>query len=457
MQPIPKRDGFSMTEGKIGKQLLLFSLPIIAANLLQQAYVVVDTVVVGRFLGRDALAAVGSVGSMIYLVIGILVGLGAGVGIVAAQYFGAKETDRLKKTIHTAIVSSIIAGIVMAIVGNLTFPFLMGILNFPPYVAALSRQYLQIYFVGIIPMLLYNVSIGIIRAMGDSRRPLYYLLISGFLNLCLNLLFILVMGWGLVSVAWATVISQTLAAVLAILHLMRLDEAYRLRLRELRVDKAVLRRIVRLGLPLGVQTFFFSLPNLYIQSNINRFGAAAMAGVAASFQVYAFLYMIAIGLSMAVVTFVGQNAGARNVQRIREGARRAILIAFCGGLVTSLSILYFSRPLLGLFSADPEVIDFGMLMMLFTTPLFAFFATSEVLNAVIRGVGKTTQAMLITGLCIGGVRVVWLLIAMTLWDGIEVVFFAFPLSWVIYMTGSALYYRFGGWWRKVEAGTEISS
>ena len=452
MRPIPLRDGVSMTEGKIGKQLVTFALPIIATNLLQQTYVVVDIAVVGRFLGRDALAAVGSVGSMIYLVIGILVGLGAGVGIVAAQYYGARETHLLKKTVHTAIVSSIAAGILMALVGNLIFPFLIELLNFPPYVAVMAGQYLRIYFIGVIPMLLYNVSIGIIRAMGDSRRPLYYLLISGFLNLGLNLFFILGLGWGVVSIAWATVISQTLAAILAIFRLTKLDDAYRLRLKELKPDGAVLRRILHIGFPLGVQTFFFSLPNLYIQSHINRFGAPAMAGVAAYFQIYAFLYMIAVGLSMAVVTFVGQNAGAGNIQRIREGSKVALLIASGVGVVTSALILGLTRPMLGLFTTDTEAIYYGILMMWFITPMFTLFVVSEVLNGVMRGVGRTTQAMIITGCGIGGVRVIWLLFAAPFMEGIEVVFAAFPISWAFYTLGSALYYRFGRWWRDI--GTE---
>ena len=454
MRPIPLRDGVSMTEGKIGKQLVTFALPIIATNLLQQAYVVVDTAVVGRFLGRDALAAVGSVGSMVYLVVGILVGLGAGVGIVAAQYYGAREFSFMRRLVHTAVLSSLVAGVFMAIAGNFIFPLLMGLLDFPPYVAVLSAQYLRIYFVGLVPMMLYNVCIGIIRAMGDSRRPLYYLIISGFLNLGLNLFFILVLGLGVAAVAWATVISQTLAAALGLIHLMKLDEAYRLRLRDLKVDWFVLRRVTRVGLPLGLQTFSFSLPNLYIQANINRFGAAAMAGVAAYFQIYAFLYMIAMGLSMAVVTFVGQNAGAGNIARIREGARRALVIAICLGVVTTLAVLLFASPMLGLFTTDAYAIYYGTLMMWFITPIFTLFAVSEVLNGVLRGVGRTTQAMIITACGIGGVRVIWLFFSTRVWDGIEVVLTAFPLSWVFYVLGTILYYRFGGWWRKIDCGTE---
>ena len=453
MRPIPLRDGVSMTEGKIGKQLLVFALPIIATNLLQQAYVVVDVAVVGRFLGRDALAAVGSVGSMIHLVIGILVGLGAGVGIVAAQYYGAGEKNLLKRLIHTAIFGSLFAGVFMAFFGNLVFPLLINLLNFPYYIAVLSSQYLRIYFIGIIPALLYNVSIGIIRAMGDSRRPLYYLIISGFLNLGLNLFFILVLGWGIVSIAWATVISQSVAAILSLIRLTKLDEAYRLRWKELRMDISVLRRVVRIGLPIGVQAFSFTLPNLYIQANINRFGSAAMAGVAAYLQIYAFLYMIAIGLSMAVVTFVGQNAGAGNIPRIRGGTRHALVIAACLGITTTAAVLLFAQPMLRLFTTDACAIYYATLMMWFITPTFTLFAVSEVLNGVFRGVGRTTQAMIITGCYIGGVRVIWLFFATRFWYEIEVVLAVFPLSWLCYMLGSVLYYRFGKWWRDIDGGT----
>ena len=449
MQDMLLQSGISMTEGNITKQLVRFSLPIIAANLLQQIYTVIDTAVVGQFLGRDALAAIGSVGSLIFLIVGILVGLGNGVGIVSAQYFGAKDYDALKKTIHTAVLVSMIAGATMAVVGNLVFPLFMDILGFPPNVARLAEQYLRIYFIGVLPMLLYNVSIGMIRAMGDSRRPMYYLLVSGLLNILLNLGFVLVFEWGMLGIALSTVISQTLAAALALRRLRQIDERCCLRFRKLSIDRVVLTRFVRIGLPLGVQTLFFALPNLYIQAHINRFGAVAMAGVAAYFQVYGFLYMIAAGLSMATVTFVGQNAGAGNVGRIREGAKKALKLSLVAAVITSIFFAVFAGQILRIFTSDVDAISYGVRLMWMITPVFFLFATSEILSGVMRGVGKTTQVMLITGFCLGGARVLWLFFSTQVSSSIDVVFLTFPVGWVVLCIGSVLYFCFGRWSRHI--------
>ena len=446
--------GASMTSGNISKQLITFSLPIIATNLLQQLHHVGGAAIVGQLLGRDALAAVGSVGTLIHLVLGLLIGLGNGVGIVVSQYFGATQHDRMKKAILTSITVSIAAGLFVAALGNIISPFMLRVMGFPPYIAEISLQYLRIYFIGAIPLTLFNVCLGIIRATGDSRRPLYYSTIGGTIGLSFVLFSILVLELDIVGVAWATVIGQTISAILALVRLTRLNHEYNLSYEKPLIDKTVLIRMVKIGLPIGLQGFAFALPNLYVQSHINRFGAAAMAGVAAYWTVYGFLLAVAGGLAMATVTFVGQNTGAGNINRIREGAKKALMLSIIVAIATSSLVLLFGEHGLRIFTYDPYAIAYGLQLLTMLTPFFVLFALSEVLSGVIRGVGKTTQAMIIAGVGIGGVRVIWLSITTRIWDGIDIVFMAFPIAWVTLTILTLLYYRFGKWWRDIAPRSE---
>jgi len=444
------RDGTLMTEGKISKLIFMFALPIIGAKLLQQMYHTVDTAVIGQFLGRDALAAVGSLSIVIQFSTGILFGISRGAGIVAAQYYGGRELALLKKTIHTSIFVSMLAGIVMALIGNLIAPSLLRFLNFPPEVAVLSLQYLRIFFIGVIPKLISLSCVGIAHAIGDSRRPMYYLLISGFINLLLNLLFIIVLGWGIASVAWATVISSTVAAILILYRITKLNDEYKFTFDRLKVDKAVLQQIIRIGLPIGLQTLTFAVPNLYVQFHINRFGEAAMAGVAAYLTIYFLLFAIVGGFSAAVSTFAGQNAGAGKVGRIRNGIRTSIIISFGISIVASVIMLSFAEPALSIFLYDSEAISYGLMMLRTLTPVFFIFGIAEVFLGAFRGLGKATQAMLISGISVGGVGVLWLFITTRIWDGISVVFLNFPVAWVALLIACIFYYRFGKWWSDIE-------
>ncbi len=445
----------TLTEGSIWKGLTFFAIPIMLSNLLQQLYNTIDSAVVGTFSGSTALAAVGSTAALINLLVGFFLGLSTGTGVAYATYFGAGDQRNLKKVMESALIMSVIIGVFLTIVGVAFTPWMLEMVGTPADVMEEAITYLRIYFSGILVMLIYNVGAGIIRAGGDSRRPLYYLAASGLTNLLLDLLFVAAFDMGVAGAAWATVISQVVSAVLVVIHMMRLPESYRLRLRELRLDKKISIQLIKLAVPCGLQSSMFNISNLLVQAKINTFGSTAMAGVAAYNKIDGFLYMPTMALSLAITTFVGQNIGAGKTERVRRGIRVCVILAAVIAAVIAGVILLLGRTALRLFTDDAAVMDYGFQMMWTLAPFAWLFTPSDILGGAIRGAGSPVQVTIISALCICVFRIVWLYGLLPFIPDIQVVFWCYPVSWVVSTFCMGVYYFKGKWMRAGISGESL--
>ena len=359
-----KKDGsVLMTEGVIWKQLVIFSIPLLIGNLFQQLYNTVDSIVVGQFIGSEALAAVGSSTPLINLIIGMFMGIAVGSGVIISQYYGAKSEDKMGWAVHTSIALSIIGGILLSVVGIVFSPSILRLMKTPPEVLDTSVLYFRIYFLGSLFNLLYNMGAGILQAVGDSRRPLIFLCISSVTNIVLDLLFVAGFHMGVDGVAWATIISQFVSAVLVMSALMRTKDIYRLELRKIKIDKRMMKRILRLGIPSGIQQSIISLSNVVVQANVNIFGSTVMAGFGAYNKVDGFVVLPMQSFCMAATTFTGQNIGAGKPERIREGIKQGMIICVSVSALISLLLFFESERVLSIFSSDPGVIHNGMITM----------------------------------------------------------------------------------------------
>lgn len=351
---VQKKRVIDLTQGSIWKNLIIFAFPIMCANLFQQLYNTVDSLVVGQFVGHTALAAVGATGSLTGLVIGFFMGMGTGSGVVISQYYGAKDHVNLEKSVHTAMAIAIAFGIILGVIGIIISPFLLTLMNTPDDVMDQAVLYLRIYFGGVITLTVYNIGSGILRAVGDSKRPLYYLIVSGIANVVFNLLFVCVFNMGVAGVAWGTILSQLLSCILVIINLVKCTDSYRLDLKRIRFDKEIFFRIAKIGLPAGVQSMVISLSNIVIQSKVNIFGSVAMAGYSAANRIDGFVYMPLNALSLAMTTFTAQNLGARKMHRAKKGTRTAIIMGLIVIIAAGWTAALFARPLIGLFSSEED-------------------------------------------------------------------------------------------------------
>ena len=435
----------SLTEGSIWKGLLFFAIPIMLSNLLQQMYNTIDSAVVGVWAGSEALAAVGSTGALINLLVGFFLGIATGAGVVYATYFGAGDEKNLRRVIDNSLILGVAAGIILTVVGIIFSPQLLRLMNTPEDVMEPAVTYLRIYFGGIIVMLVYNIGAGLIRAGGDSRRPLYYLIISGLLNLVLDILFVAVFGMGVAGAAWATVISQACSAVLVVIHMMRFPKGYRLILRGIKFDKATSAQIIKLALPCGIQSSMFNIANLLVQVKINSFGSVAMAGVAAYTKIDGFVYTPTQAISLAVSTYVGQNIGAGNIDRVKKGVNRAVVLVLCTSITLGSTVLLLGRHLLHLFTNDEAVVDFGLQMMYVMASTGWSFAPADVLSGAMRGAGAATQVTIINALCICLFRILFLTFVLPFNMNISFLFLVYPTSWILCTVCIVIYYFKGHW------------
>lgn len=409
----------SMTEGSIGKKLVLFAIPVLLSNLFQQLYNTADSIVVGNFVGSTALAAVGSTSALISLLVGFFLGISTGASVLVSQFFGAKQHDELQRAEQTALALALVGGAVLTVAGITLSPFILRLMRTPEDVLPLSVIYLRVYFLGMIPAMVYNAGAAILRAVGDSKRPLYYLVISSIINISLNLFFVLVMKWGVAGVALGTTISQTVTAILVVRQLTKSDEVYCLNLKQIGFDKEMLKRIIKVGLPVGGQSVVIDLSNIIIQTYINMFGAAAMAGYAAWSKLGGFIYMPTKAFGLAMTTFTGQNIGAKNPDRVKKG------MWICAGMSVSIAILLgaviqiFGVPLLSMFTREQEVIEFGMVVLRIMTSTYFLYALNEVLSGVLCGSGKSFPSMLIATLNMCALRVLWIVCMTNVWPSIS--------------------------------------
>lgn len=436
----------SITEGVIWKQLLLFFFPLLFGTFFQQLYNTVDAVVVGQFVGKEALAEVGGASAMIInIFVGFFVGISAGATVTISQFFGGGQMREVQEAIHTAAALSIAAGIAIMIIGLFGAVPVLKIMNTPSETMEGSVLYLRIYFCGMVGNLIYNMGAGILRAMGDSKRPLYFLIASCLVNVILDLLLVVAADMGVAGVAAATILSQAFSAVLVIITLMKFPEEYRLKIRSIRFHGWVLKRIIAIGLPAGFQSLMYSLSNALIQTNVNSFGTSTVAAWTAYGKIDSLFWMVVSAFGISITTFVGQNYGAGLYQRVRKGVRQCLLITAVCTLFINALIIPFGQVLFRLFTGDAEVIEIGVMMMRFLVPTFMTYICIEIYSGALRGMGDSLIPMLITcgGIC--GLRVLWLLIAVPRWNNMKTVMMSYPITWVITSILFLIYYS---WYTK---------
>ena len=429
-----------MTQGPFFRKILFFAIPVTLTGLLQIVYNTADTAVVGRFAGKQALAAVGSTGSMIGLIVNLFVGLSMGAGVLTARMLGAKDREGVYRSIHTAMGMSVISGFLIALIGVLFSETLLRWMRAPDDTIALSTLYVRIYFLGAPGSMIYNFGAAIIRATGDTRRPLQYLAASGFVNIALNLFTIVVLHWGVAGVAIATIASQYLTAVLAVRYLAKTQSDVHLDIRHIRFSKAALLEILRIGLPAGLQNALFSISNVIIQSNVNAFGSDAMAGISAGSNYDAYIYTATNGFAQAAMTFISQNVGAGHKENLRRIWRVCVLTSTIAALVLQTVGIVLRVPIVSLFSADGSVIAVGVQRMLLILPFFVFCSLLDVTSGAVRGLGQSFQIMLVSlfGTCV--LRLIWVFFFLPMHRTLTFLYIAYPLSWIIsFLIASGLF------------------
>lgn len=432
-----------MTEGPIFGKLLKFSIPLIASSVLQLLFNAADVVVVGRFAGDNSLAAVGSTGSLINLLINLFMGLSVGTNVVVAHYFGAKKFNELQDTIHTAVLVSIYSGLILTVVGVLGAKPILTFMQAPTDVLNLAALYLRIYFGGITATMVYNFGSAILRAKGDTQRPLYILLGAGILNFVLNLIFVIVFKMDVAGVGLATVISQVIAAILVIFILIREPDEFHLNLKKLRINRMIFTRIVKIGLPAGFQGIMFSFSNVIIQSSVNTFGATMIAGNSAAVNLESFIYTAMNGFSQGSLTFCSQNMGAGRTDRIKKivWISQASIIVI--GAVLGAVFLFFGTELLGIFSTNPEVIKAGMsrLWIIFTT--YYLCGMMDGMANSIRGIGHSLMPVIssLIGACL--FRIIWLFTIFLIpqFHTPATIFLSYPISWILTFIANVVFYN----------------
>lgn len=434
-----------MTEGSIWKKILFFSIPLILGNLFQQLYNTVDSIIVGNYIGSEALAAVGSSGSLINLLIGFCIGASAGAGVVIAQFYGAQDREGVRKAVHTTIAIAIAAGAVLTVVGIVATPILLKAMGTPQEVFDQASIYLKVYFGGILFSVVYNMSAGILNAVGNSKRSLVYLMIAATSNIFLDLLFVVVLKMGIVGAAIATDISQLLSCIFIILFLVRSEDVYRVKLKDIRCYDNLLGKILKIGLPTGVQNIVISLSNVIVQSSVNSFGAVAMAGFAAYIKVDGFNILPVLSFSMAATTFVGQNVGAGRLDRVKKGMYVSVAMGIIYTVCTGILLLTFAPQVIGVFTQNGKVVEYGVYIMKFFCPFYWMLGILHILAGTIRGTGKTMQAMVVFlfSLCI--FRVLWIWGAMSVSHKIGGVMLGYPLSWLVGLVMILIYVWKGNW------------
>lgn len=427
-----KDNGSQITEGVIWKQLLLFFFPIVLGTFFQQLYNTADTVVVGRFVGTEALASVGGSAALIVnLIVGFFIGLASGATVIISQFYGARDQKQLNRSLHTAFAFSIVGSVIIAVIGILSAPWMLRIMNTPEVLMADSILYLRIYFSGILFVFIYNVGSSILRAVGDSKRPLYYLIICCILNIILDIILVIVFDMGVSGVAVATVFSQGVSAVLVTRALMHSDDLYQLNLREIRFYKASLLSLIWIGLPTGIQSIMYSGSNMFIQASLNTFGTDAMAAWAAFGKIDAIYWMINSAFGIAVTTFVGQNYGAGKYDRMKKSVRIGIGMALVTALIITGFFFAAGRPLFRLFTTDNAVVNIGVEMLHLIAPAYFLFVFIELLSGALRGTGDVLIPMIMTccGVCL--LRVLWIIFIVPLKPELGTIIFSYPITWFI--------------------------
>ena len=434
-----------MTQGEPWKLLTSFALPVLFSQIFQQLYNTADSLIVGRTLGMEALAAVSSSGTLIFLLVSFFNGTSMGAGVVVSKYFGAKDNDKISRAIHTNIVFSLLCGVVLTLVGVFLTPTFLVWMKTDPDVLPEAIEYFRYFFLGSLAMIMYNACRGIMSALGDSKRPLYYLIFSSLLNVALDVLFVAGFGWGVWSAAVATVLSQAASVVLCLLHLLVKDQIYSVQLKKLRIDKAMLLEILRYGLPAGVQNSVIAFANTIVQTQINSFGKYATAAYGTHGKIEGFAFLPIVSFNMAISTFISQNLGAQKYDRAKTGARFGIVSALLLAELIGIAMYLTMPQLASLFSRTPEVIALATRQARVITLFYCLLAYSHAVASVCRGAGKAFVPMFIMlGVwCV--LRICYIAYVSHTFGELSYIYWAYPITWAISSVMYLIYYLKGDW------------
>ena len=442
---VPSRN--QITEGVIWKQLLLFFFPILFGTFFQQLYNTVDAIIVGRFVGKEGLAAVGGSAAMIInLLVGFFVGLSSGATVIISQFYGARQQAKVSQAVHTAVAFSIAGGLVIMAIGLVSAPAALRAMGTPQETMEDSILYLRIYFMGLIGNLLYNMGAGILRAIGDSKRPLYFLIAGCLTNIVLDIVLVLFCKMGVAGAAWATIISQLVSAVLVVMTLLKTNDMYRLSPKDIRMNPNMLLRIIQIGLPAGLQSVMYSASNIIIQSSVNSLGTDIVAAWTAYGKIDVIYWTIINAFGISITTFVGQNFGAGKLDRVYKGVRVCLGIS-AGATIFLSTVLYgFGQYIYLLFTTDAGVIEKGVEILHFLVPTLITYVCIEILSGALRGIGDCWIPMVMTALGVCLLRVVWIVVAVPIYPDIKTICFSYPLTWTVTSVLFLIYYR---WFSKI--------
>ena len=436
---------YIMIKGSITKNLIFFAIPLFVGQLLQQLYNVVDSVVVGNVLGKEALAAVSTTGSLIFLMVGFINGLFMGNSVIIGNRYGAGDYEGVKKAAHTGIAFAIIMGIVMTVWGYFFTPTLLKWMGTPSDVIPSSVLYFKIYFLGGLGNIMYSACCGVFQAMGDSKRPLYYLVVSTVINTILDITFVKYLGFGIAGAAFATIIAQFVSAILAFSKLTMVDGPHRIYLRNIRIDRITLAKELRIGFPTGIQNSVIAIGNVVVQSNINAFGSVAMAGCGSYFKLEGFVFLPITCMCMALTTFVSQNLGAGKIKRVKKGTVIGSAIGISCAEIVGVIVFAFAPILLRMFSREADVLAIGTTQARTESLFYCLLALSHCLAGIYRGAGKTTVPMIVmlSSWCL--LRITYITIIVRLIPVVNVIFWAYPLTWSVSSIVFIIYYFKGKW------------
>lgn len=437
-----RKNDVNMTEGSIIRHLVVFAAPLLVGNIFQQLYNTVDTWVVGKYVSNEAFSAVGTVGPIINMLIGFFLGLSSGAGVVISQYYGAGKTEEVRKTVHTSLMMTILLGLLFTGLGIALIPGMLALMNTPAEVIPESTAYLTIYFAGVLGLMLYNMGAGILRAVGDSTRPFYYLVVSAVINTVLDLVFVLRFDMGVAGVAWATIIAQGISAVLTLITLLRSDSCIRVSLRALRIHFDMLQKIIRVGIPAALQMAVTSFSNVFVQSYINYFGADCMSGWTAYGKIDTLLMLPMQSLALASTTFVGQNLGLGKVDRAKRGVRIALALSLVTTVILMIPVMAFAPSLVAFFNEKTTVVEYGTMFLRYISPFYILCCFNQIYSGALRGAGNTRAPMVIMLASFVVFRQIYLFVLTHfIVNTILPVSMGYPAGWLVCSLLTYLYYR----------------
>ena len=430
-----------MTQGNITRHIITFALPLLAGNVFQQLYNTVDTWVVGNYVSNEAYAAVGTVGPIVNLLIGTFMGLSSGAGVVISQHYGAKQHDKVHDAVHTAITMTLLLGVLFTGLGIFMIPYMLNFMKMPAEVIPAATSYLTIYFSGILGLMLYNIGAGILRAVGDSQRPFYYLVVCAVMNTILDLVFVLGLGMGVEGVAWATILSQGVSAVLVTATLLRTKECIRMEIPKLGIRWDMLKKILKVGVPASLQMALTSFSNVFVQSYINFFGDNCMSGWTTYAKVDQLLFLPMQSIALASTTFVGQNLGSGQVDRAKKGVTQSLLLALGSTVILMIPVLAFAPQIVAFFNAKAEVVEYGSLFLRWMTPFYVLCCFNQIYSGALRGSGDSKAPMIIMLTSFVFFRQLYLFCMSQVCNEVIPIAMSYPAGWLLCSTLTAVYYH----------------